>query len=71
MRLRGDISLHLSLDRRWYVVEDAPSDPGGHRIIGRPEGYGSHREARRWRTLYREVHALQRGKTPGRDGFCT
>jgi len=71
MLLRGDIDLHLATDRRWYVVERAPPDPDGHRIIGRPEGYGSHREASRWRALYREVRGLQAGTTPARDGFRT
>lgn len=57
MTLRDEIHLHLGTDRRWYVVE------GRHRgrIIGRPEGYGSHREATRWRRLYRAVRELQQG----------
>jgi hypothetical protein len=71
MRLRGDINLHLATDRRWYVVEDSRFDDEPHRIIGRPEGYGSHREASRWRRLYREVRGLQVGKTSGRDGNRT
>jgi len=58
MRLRGDIELHLGIDRRWYVVERRTFNPEG-RIIGRPEGYSSHHEARRWRTLYRAVRELQ------------
>jgi hypothetical protein len=71
MRLRGNIDLHLDTDRRWYVVEQREFAPEERRIIGRPEGYVTHREASRWRRLYREVRALQVGKTSGRDGIHT
>lgn len=71
MRLRGNIELHLNTDRRWYVVEEQRVDPDDRRIICRPEGYPSHCEARRWRTLYRAIRELQERRTPGKDGFCT
>lgn len=59
MRIAGEVKLHLGIDRRWYVVEASRADSDSHRVVGRPDGYLSHKEASRWRALYRLVRRLQ------------
>lgn len=59
MKLRGDIGLRLGIRGRWFIVEHGLEWPEIERIIGSPEGYGSHQEASHWRRLYRVVRDLQ------------